>query len=177
MGQLSEEWGLPVPETMIGTLLRTRCQEDCIIFNMDEGDVEWLLRQPGIAIGSDASCRPFDPAMSDGKPHPRTYGTFPRFLRLCREKGLCSLEQAVHRITQLPAENVGLKDRGVLKPGMVADVTVFDWAQIRETATYDDPFQKPVGVEHVIMNGKLALKNGRQTELRLGDYLRKPFVG
>lgn len=177
VGQLSEEWGLPVPETMIETLLRTRCQEDCIIFNMDEGDVEWLLRQPGIAIGSDASCRPFDPAMSDGKPHPRTYGTFPRFLRLCREKGLCSLEQAVHRITQLPAENVGLKDRGVLKPGMVADVTVFDWAQIRETATYDDPFQKPVGVEHVIMNGKLALKNGRQTELRLGDYLRKPFVG
>lgn len=61
VGQLSEEWGLPVPETMIETLLRTRCQEDCIIFNMDEGDVEWLLRQPGIAIGSDASCRPFDP--------------------------------------------------------------------------------------------------------------------
>lgn len=176
IGQLSEEWGMPVPEAMIETLLRTRCQEDCIIFNMDERDVEWLLKQPGLAIGSDASCRPFDPAASDGKPHPRTYGTFPRFLRLCREKQLCTLETAVHRITQLPASIVGLTDRGVLKPGMAADITVFDWNQIRETATYDDPFRKPVGVEYVIMNGQFALKHGEQTALRLGDYIRKPFI-
>lgn len=176
IGQLSEAWGLPVPETMVEALVRGRCQDDCIIFNMDARDVEWLLAQPELAIGSDASCRPFDPAASDGKPHPRTYGTFPRFLRLCREKQLCSLETAVHRITQLPAEIVGLPDRGVLKPGAVADITVFDWNNIRETATYDNPFQKPVGVEYVIMNGQFALKHGEQTALRLGDYIRKPFI-
>lgn len=176
VGQLSEEWNMPVPEAMIQTLIKTRCHEDCIIFNMDEQDVEWLLGQDLMAIGSDASCRPFDPSKSDGKPHPRTYGTFPRFLRLCREKNLCSKEMAIHRITQLPAENVGLKDRGLLKEGMIADITVFDWDHIAETATFDDPFQKPIGVQHVIMNGKFALKDGVQTENRLGDYLLKKVL-
>ena len=173
VGQLSEEWGMPVPEAMIETLIRTGCEDDCIIFNMDPRDVEYLLRQPDIAIGSDASCRPFDPAKSDGKPHPRTFGTFPRFLRLCREKKLCSMEQAIHRITQLPAQNIGLTDRGVLKPDMAADVTVFDWNAVSDTATYDDPFQKPLGIRHVIMNGQFALRDGVQTDARLGDYLIK----
>ena len=176
VGQLSEEWGMPVPEALLETLIRTGCRDDSIIFNMDEEDVMWLLAQEDIVIGSDASCRPFDPAASDGKPHPRTYGTFPRFLRLCREKGLCPVEKAVRRITQLPAEIVGLTDRGALKPGMVADVTVFNYDTITDTATFDDPFQKPVGVEHVIMNGKFALRNGMQTEERLGDYLLKPYL-
>ena len=176
VGQLSEEWGMPVPEALLETLIRTGCRDDSIIFNMDEEDVMWLLAQEDIVIGSDASCRPFDPAASDGKPHPRTYGTFPRFLRLCREKGLCPVEKAVRRITQLPAEIIGLTDRGALKPGMVADVTVFNYDTITDTATFDDPFQKPVGVEHVIMNGKFALRNGMQTEERLGDYLLKPYL-
>lgn len=176
VGQLSEEWGMPVPEALLETLIRTGCKDDAIIFNMHEDDVMWLLSKEDISIGSDASCRPFDPSASDGKPHPRTYGTFPRFLRLCREKGLCSLESAVHRITQLPAETIGLTDRGVLKPGMVADVTVFNFETICDTATYDDPFQKPIGVEHVIMNGQFALRNGQQTEARLGDYLLKPYL-
>ena len=176
VGQLSEEWGMPVPEAIIETLIRTQGQDDSIITNMDEKDVLWLLGRNDLTIGSDASCRPFDPAASDGKPHPRTYGTFPRFLRLCREHDLCPVETAVHRITQLPASIVGLTDRGVLKAGMVADVTVFNKDTITDTATYDEPFQKPVGVEHVIMNGKFALKNGEQTEERLGDYLLKPYI-
>ena len=176
VGQLSVEWNLPVPETIVETLIRTGCADDAIITNMDEKDVLWLLGRNDLAIGSDASCRPFDPAASDGKPHPRTFGTFPRFLRLCREHDLCPVETAVHRITQLPASIVGLTDRGVLKPGMVADVTVFNKDTITDTATYDAPFQKPVGVEHVIMNGVFALKNGQQTEERLGDYLLKPYL-
>lgn len=175
VGQLSEEWGLSVPEALIETLVRTGCQDNSIIFNMDEQDVLWLLAQEDLVIGSDASCRPFDPAASDGKPHPRTYGTFPRFLRLCREHDLCPIETAVHRITQMPADIVGLPDRGVLKPGMVADITVFDKETIADTATYEEPFQKPVGVQHVIMNGKFALRDGLQTDERLGDYLIKPY--
>ena len=176
VGQLSEEWGMPVPEALIETLIRTGCRDNSIIFNMDEEDVLWLLAQEDIAIGSDASCRPFDPAASDGKPHPRTYGTFPRFFKLCREHNLCSLEKAVHRVTQLPAQIVDLPDRGVLKAGMIADITVFDKDTIADTATYDDPFQKPIGVHHVIMGGKFALRDGVQTEERAGDYILKPFI-
>ena len=78
--------------------------------------------------------------------------------------------------SQLPAQIVDLPDRGVLKPGMVADITVFDKDTIADTATYDDPFQKPIGVHHVIMNGKFALRDGAQTEERLGDYILKPFI-
>lgn len=173
VGQLSEEWGLPVPEAMVETLIRTRCEDDAIIFNMDTRDIEYLLRQPDMVIGSDASCRPFDPSKSSDKPHPRTYGAFPRFLRLCREKGYSTLEEAVHRITQKSAENIGLPDRGVLRAGYAADITVFDWNTITDTATYDDPFQKPVGIPHVIMNGRFAIRDGVQTDLRLGDYIRK----
>ena len=173
VGRLSEEWGVPVPEALVEAMVRTRCREDCIIFNMDERDVLWLLGREDLAIGSDASCRPFDPAASDDKPHPRTYGTFPRFLRLCRERKLCGVEQAVHRITQLPAEIIGLKDRGLLRPGYVADLTVFDPETVADAATYDDPFRKPVGIHHVLMNGRFALRDGRQTEARLGDYLLK----
>ncbi|MEA5040094.1 MAG: D-aminoacylase [Clostridiaceae bacterium] len=174
VGQLSEKWGLPVPETMIQVLLKTRGKENCIFFNMAEQDVQWLLAQDLLAIGS-AACRSFDPAVSNGKPHPRTYGTFPRFLRLCREQKLCSLETAIHRITLLPAENVGLQDHGVLKPGMAADITVFDWKSITDTATYDEPFQKPIGICHVLIGGQFALRDGEQTAARLGNYLKKPL--
>lgn len=174
IGQLSEIWGMPVPEAIMDALVRTDCEAECIMFTMDQQDVLWLLGQEDLGIGSDASCRPFDPAASSGKPHPRTYGTFPRFLRMCREHHLCSIETAVQRITQKPAEIVGLKDRGVLRPGYIADITVFDPSTIADTATYDEPFQKPIGVQHVMMNGRFALRDGVQTTARLGHYLLKP---
>ncbi len=173
LGQLSQLWGLPVPETMLRYLIETQCDEDAIIFNVDEKDVLWLLAQEDMVIGSDASCRPFDPAASDGKPHPRTYGTFPRFLRLCRDNKLCPLETAIRRITARPAEIIGLKDRGLLKVGMVADITVFDPATIGDNGTYDVPWQKPTGVHHVILRGEVAIRDGVQTQARLGDYLLK----
>ena len=173
LGQLSQLWGLPVPETMLRYLIETQCDEDAIIFNVDEKDVLWLLAQEDMVIGSDASCRPFDPAASDGKPHPRTYGTFPRFLRLCRDNRLCPLETAVRRITARPAEIIGLKDRGLLKAGMVADITVFDPATVGDNGTYDVPWQKPTGVHHVILRGEVAIRDGVQTQARLGDYLLK----
>lgn len=170
IGELSESWGMTVPDALVKFLTETRCEANCIFFNMNEGDVHFLLRRD-LAIGSDSSARPFDPAANDGKPHPRSYGTFPRFLRLRRELDLCPLETAIHRITQEPAEIVGLKDRGVLAPGMIADIAVFNERIIGDTATYADPFQKPIGMNHVIMNGGFALRDGVQTNLRLGDYL------
>ena len=170
MGELSEELNLSVPDTIMKTLIETGCRADGIFFSMSEDDVAYLLSKD-IAIGSDGSGRPYDPSKNSGKPHPRGYGTFPRFLRLRREKNICPLETAIYRMTKKPADIVGLKDRGLLAPSYVADITVFDEGKISDTATFKNPFQKPFGIVHVLMNGRFAIKDGNQTVERLGDYI------
>ena len=170
MGELSEELGLSVPDTIVKTLIETKCRGNGIFFSMAENDVFYLLSKD-IAIGSDGSGRPYDPSMNQGKPHPRAYGTFTRFLRLRREKNLCPLETAIYRMTKKPADIIGLKDRGLLKPGLIADITVFNEETVSDTATFKDPFQKPIGINHVIMNGRFAIRDGVQTEERLGSYI------
>ncbi len=170
MGELSEELGLSVPDTLVKVLIETKCHANGIFFSMSEDDVFYLLGKD-IAIGSDGSGRSFDPAKNDGKPHPRAFGTFPRFLRLRRERNLCPLETAIYRITKKSAGIIGLSDRGVLEPGFVADITVFDPQTVCDTATFRNPFQKPIGIPHVIMGGQFAIKNGEQTAARLGSYL------
>ena len=99
--------------------------------------------------------------------------TFPRFLRLAREQKICSLEQAVHRITGLPAQIIGLPDRGFLKTGMTADLTLFDPDTVTDKATFENPFQKPEGIRYVFMAGQPALLEGKQTDLRLGQFILK----
>jgi N-acyl-D-aspartate/D-glutamate deacylase len=109
-----------------------------------------------------------------GKPHPRTYGTFPRVLaKYVREERLLSLEEAVKKMTSLPAGRVGISDRGALREGLFADIVVFDPATIRDKATFDDPHQYPEGIEYVIVNGVPAVENGRLTGARAGRVLRK----
>jgi N-acyl-D-amino-acid deacylase len=132
-----------------------------------------MLAQNDYAIGSDGTALPLSASENAGKPHPRNFGTFPRFLRLVREQGICSLEQAVHRITGLSAAIIGLTDRGFLQTGKVADITVFDPERVTDRATYENPFQPPVGIHHVFMAGQPALRNGEQTELRLGQFILK----
>ena len=170
MAELSEELKLSVPDTIMKTLIETKCRGNGIFTSMHEDDVNYLLAKD-IAIGSDGSGRPFDPSKNNGKPHPRAFGTFPRFLRLRREKNICSLETAIYRMTKKPADIAGIKDRGLLAPSYTADITVFDENNVTDKATFKDPFQKPVGIVHVIMNGRFAIKDCSQTEERLGDYL------
>jgi N-acyl-D-amino-acid deacylase len=140
---------------------------------MSEEDVNYLLSQPDLAIGSDGYAYPLDPAKNSGKPHPRSFGTFPRFLRLAREQALCPLGVAVRRITGLSAEMMGIEGRGKLTPGFAADITVFDPQAISDKAEYDDPFRAPAGIVHVIMEGEFALQDGCQSPARLGGYLLK----
>lgn len=174
IGRLSAELGLSVPDTLVKALIETECRANCIFFSMSEADYLYLLGKD-IAIGSDGSARPFDPAKNDGKPHPRAYGTFVRFLRLRRELDLCPIETAIYRMTKKPADIVGLKDRGTLTPGLAADITVFDQNTVADTATFQNPFQKPVGVSHVIINGRFAIRDGAQTNERLGGYLLRQY--
>ncbi|MBE5781427.1 MAG: hypothetical protein E7328_06385 [Clostridiales bacterium] len=153
-------------------LLRTHGKAYCIFFVMDEKDMLYFLQQD-IGIGSDGYALTGDRQKLGSNPHPRSYGTMPEFFRLRREHNFCTLSEAIRRVTQKPAQMIGLKDRGILKPGMVADVTVFDPDTIAPRSTYLAPVALSTGVEHVIIGGGIALKNGKQTELRLGKFLKK----
>ena len=171
-----------VAEELLGThdyaeaaaqvLERTGAAASCIFFVMSEADMLYFLSRD-VNIGSDGEALSGDPAKVRGKPHPRVYGAVAEFFRLAREKGLCTPEQAVHRVTGAAADRFGLPDRGRLAPGMRADITVFDPETIAPRATYLDPVRLAAGVRHVIVSGTVALKNGIQTEARPGRFLRK----
>lgn len=171
--QISRELGISMAEAAAKVAVDTDAEATCISFSMCEEDVETMLRQADFCIGSDGSSFALAAEDNKGKPHPRNFGTFPRFLRLAREKGFCSLETAVRRITGQSADYIGLKDRGYVKEGMIADLTVFDPETVGDKATYENPFQKPEGICHVFMAGEPALLNGEQTEKRLGRFLLK----
>jgi N-acyl-D-aspartate/D-glutamate deacylase len=108
----------------------------------------------------------------DGKPHPRLTGTFPRVLgRYVREDGVLALEDAVHRMTGLPARKFRLADRGVVRAGAFADLVVFDPTSVRDCGSYDDPHRAPAGIPHVIVNGRFVVRDGAHTGARPGRCL------
>ena len=153
-------------------LERTRAQATCIFFVMNEADMLYFLSRE-TCIGSDGYALPGEPMQLDEQPHPRSFGAIAEFFRLARERKLCSLEQAVRRVTSLPAGVFGLDGRGVLKEGNVADVTVFDPKKITPRAAYLAPQRLAVGVQHVLIAGRPALSDGVQTEERAGKMLTK----
>lgn len=139
-----------------------------------EEDMNLALVQPWCSIGSDGSAYAIKGPLRRGNPHPRSFGTFPRVLgEYVRERKLLTLEDAIRKMTSLNARKIGLDDRGLLRPGMAADVVVFDPAKIADRATYEEPFQYAVGVEYVIVNGQVALDRGQPTDARVGRALRK----
>ncbi len=151
-------------------LERTKARARGVFFVMSEEDMLFFLSKD-VCVGSDGYALPDDPQKLSSLPHPRSYGAVAEFLRLAREKQICSLEEAVRRVTSKPAATFGLADRGRILSGMAADLTVFDPAVIAPRATYLDPVQTAQGVRWVIVNGKIALREGRQTEKRAGRFI------
>ncbi len=137
---------------------------------MDEGDVRRIMRHPWTAIASDGRLsRP-----GQGVPHPRAYGTFPRVLgHYVREAGVLTLEDAVRKMTALPAARLGLADRGRVAEGLAADLVVFDPASVADRATFTEPHQYPAGIDYVLVNGQVTVDGGRMTEIRAGRVLRR----
>jgi N-acyl-D-aspartate/D-glutamate deacylase len=134
---------------------------------MDEGDVQTVMRHPTTMIGSDG-------IPLGGKPHPRLYGTFARVLgHYARELGVLTMEDAVYRMTGMPAQKFGLADRGVLRAGAFADLVIFDPATVIDIGTYNDPKRYPAGIPHVFVNGVAVVANGRHTNARPGRALRR----
>ncbi|HEY0705950.1 MAG TPA: amidohydrolase family protein, partial [Polyangia bacterium] len=149
-----------------------------VFFHHAEDDMRFALKQPFVSIGSDGgSLKPEGP-LATGHPHPRFYGTFPRILgRYVRDEKVLTLEDAIRKMSSANATKLGLVDRGVLRAGAWADVTVFNPATIIDKATFERPHQYSVGVVAVVVAGKLALDQGRPTGARAGQILRRPPRG
>ncbi|PYN98668.1 MAG: hypothetical protein DMD91_14405 [Candidatus Rokuibacteriota bacterium] len=146
-----------------------------ILFQLDERDVRQALAHPRVMIGSDGSSLAPYGELGEGKPHPRSYGTFPRVLgEYAREQRLLPLAQAIHKMTGLPARRLGLADRGVIRPGAKADLVVFDPRRVSDRATYEAPHQYPDGIQHVVVNGRFVIRDGEHTGSLPGRVLRLP---
>ncbi len=161
-------------ETVMNLLARHERMPAIVIFCMCEENLRRVLSWPFVAAGSDARARVASERAAAERPHPRSYGTFARFLgKYVREEKLLPLEEAVRRITSLPAERLGLRGRGVIREGALADITIFDPGAVADRATYADPHQPSAGMLHVIVNGRPVIENGIHNGALPGRVLRR----
>lgn len=162
-------------DAVMDLVIADRGETSVIISIMDENDVRTALKHPLVGVGTDSGAKAEDGKLSESKSHPRAWGSFPRILgRYVRDEQLLTLEEAIRKMTSKAAVRVHLDDRGILRPGMKADVTVFDPATIRDAATFEDPNHYSTGVRHVFVNGRRILADGRMTAERPGRPLRGP---
>ncbi len=150
-----------------------------LYFMMDEADIALAMKQPWVSVGTDASATDstVDPEQQ-GRPHPRANGTFPRMIaEYVKARKVLTLPDAIRKMSGWPAHRLGLSDRGLLRPGMRADVVVFDLDTIKDGATFEAPTTPPTGIDTVMVNGALALSKGQPTAARAGRVLRHPCPG
>ena len=154
-------------------------QTGAIFFMMQESDMNAALKSPFVSICTDSGARATDGPLAGSKSHPRGWGTYPRILgRYVRDQKLMPLELAIHKMTGLPASNVGLKQRGLLREGYFADITIFDPKTVIDRATFEEPNQYPVGINYVIVNGQVEVDNGQRIQTNSGRVLRGPgYIG
>ncbi|MBS1787293.1 MAG: D-aminoacylase [Acidobacteria bacterium] len=162
-------------ETIMDLILEDRSRVDTVYFMMSEENIKKQLKLPWVSFGSDAASIAAEGEFLNFSTHPRAYGNFARLLgKYVRDEKVISLEEAVRRLSGLPAANLGLDHRGLLKEGYFADVVVFDPKTIGDRATFEKPHQYSVGVHHVFVNGKQELKDGEHTGATAGRALWGP---
>ena len=167
--------GKDVEETILDLVLEDRTRVGVVFFLMSEDNVRRQIQLPWVSFGSDAASMAPEGVFLKSSAHPRAYGNFARLLgRYVRDEKLITLEEAVRRLAALPAANLGLAGRGVLRAGAFADVVVFDPATIADRATFDQPHQYAVGMRHVLVNGVPVLRDGEHTGARPGRALEGP---
>lgn len=171
VGDVARSRGCSGVDACIDLLIEERGSIGMINFIMDEEEVRRVLAHPLSMIGSDGFA--LSATEKQGQPHPRCYGCFPRALgRYCRELKLFSLETAIHKMTGMPAAQLGFADRGAVKEGLAADLVLFDFATIIDQATFDDPHRYPLGIDTVLVNGQVVLHKGEHTGAKPGKVLR-----
>ncbi len=171
IGDIARADGVDHAEAVLRVLEGHDASVAVVNHGMSEDDVATVLRHPRVAVASDGwVMRPDGP----GRPHPRSFGTFPRVLaRYVREQGVLTLPEAVRKMTSLPASRLGMSDRGVIAPGAVADVVVFDPDTVADRSTFDDPWCLAAGVDTVLVAGEVTLDGGAVTDARAGHVLRR----
>jgi len=162
-------------DAVMDLVIADRGESSVITSIMSEQDVETALKHPLVGVGTDSGAQAEDGKLSESKSHPRAWGSFPRILgKYVRDQHLLTLEEAVRKMTSKAAARVHLSDRGILRPGLIADITIFDPATIRDVSTFEDPKHYSVGVKHVLVNGRRAVTDGAITSERAGRALRGP---
>jgi N-acyl-D-amino-acid deacylase len=159
-------------DALFTVLIDERVRTGAIFFSMNEENLKKFLSLPYAMIGSDSAVRSFSGTTRTGKPHPRGFGSFARFIgKYVRGEGLMGLPEGIRRMTGLPAETFGLHRRGLLKEGFYADIALFDYQKIADTATFKAPYERAEGIAHVFVNGLPVVKEGEFTGLRPGRVL------
>ncbi|MGH7480511.1 MAG: N-acyl-D-amino-acid deacylase family protein, partial [Longimicrobiales bacterium] len=179
LAEVAEMRGTSVEETAMDLVIQDDSRVGTIYFIMSEENVRAKIRQPWVSFDSDAASLAPEGVFLLSNPHPRAYGNFARLLgKYVREERVIPLEEAIRRLTTLPATNLALRDRGALRAGYYADVVVFDPATIQDHATFEEPHQYATGVAHVFVNGEQVLRDGEHTGALPGRVVRGPgWVG
>ncbi|MGR3180011.1 MAG: N-acyl-D-amino-acid deacylase family protein [Candidatus Anammoxibacter sp.] len=169
----SERKNDPV-DTVCDLLIEEDAHIDVLFFNMSEENLQEILKWDFVMIGSDSSIRSVSGILNTGKPHPRSYGTFSRVLgRYGHEKGLLALEEAIYKMSGLPAKKFNLENRGLIKCGYYADLVIFDKNEIKDMSEFQQPHQYSTGIKYVIVNGKISIENGNHTGATEGMILKR----
>jgi dihydroorotase/N-acyl-D-amino-acid deacylase len=162
-------------DALLDFILADHAQTGAIYFMMSEGDMRAAMRASFVSFCTDSGSRATDGPLAGSKSHPRGWGSYPRILgRYVRDEHLLSIETAIHKMTGGPAARVGIKDRGLLRIGMFADITVFNPRTVIDRATFELPNQYPVGIEYVLVNGQISVDKGERTAALAGQVVRGP---
>ena len=175
LDEVAELYGKSVDETTLDLIIADRSRIECIYFLQSETNLRKIMSQSYVSFGSDAGSLGTGEQFAQWASHPRAYGTFARVLgKYVRDEKVMSLEEAVRRLTSLPASNLKLTKRGQLAPGFFADIVIFDPDNICEKATFEDPDQYADGVHHVFVNGVAVITNGEHTNAKPGRVIYGP---
>ncbi len=177
LSEIAKIWNKSEFDTLYDLIIDDEGATMIVLHLMSEEDVKYVISHRLSMIATDGwAVSPKGP-MSAGKPHPRFYGTFPRIIaKYVREEKLLSLEEAVRKMTWMPAQKLGLWNRGLIAKGMIADIVIFDFNKIRDKATFENPHQYPEGIPYVIVNGEVVIDNGEHTRKLAGKVLRKMTI-
>ena len=160
-------------ETILDLIIDDNSRVDAIYFLMSEDNIEKQIALPWVSFGSDEQSMAPEGVFLKSNPHPRAYGNFARVLgKYVRDEHIISLEEAIRKLSHLPAENLKIQKRGLLKEGYFADIVVFDPERIQDHATFENPHQYATGVKHVFVNGQAVLKDGEHTGVTPGRIVR-----